>query len=416
MDTSVPIIINTETNLTDAFPYIDSKEAAYLKQSAELFNAGFYSHSLLDIWNAAVNNLKRKVEAYSVDLWIEVVKDEPGRKKYNKNGDTIALRWEEVDDLVLIAGATKLGLLNPKAGKSLEMINWMRNHASPAHDSDSRVEKEDVIGLVLLLQKNLFTSPIPDATHAVKEIFAPVKEKEMDKQELSVLQDQIKSSNVKDTRTIFGFLLNMVINGEEPAYSNAKYLFPTVWEKADTELRKDLGVRYNSYSLNASSDKGIDNKAKNRVFELIVLVKGVSYIPDGARAIIYRRAAEKMRIAKNTSYGWSAEVSACKMLAQLGTSIPSVVFEEVYQEIIAIWCGNMWGHSESSMYIRKFFDCLDSSQIRKIATMFCSNERVKEELCWNKPKTRAIELLNELKSKLTIESHKEEIENTIMHL
>lgn len=113
MDTSVPIIINTETNLTDAFPYIDSKEAAYLKQSAELFNAGFYSHSLLDIWNAAVNNLKRKVEAYSVDLWIEVVKDEPGRKKYNKNGDTIALRWEEVDDLVLIAGATKLGLLNP---------------------------------------------------------------------------------------------------------------------------------------------------------------------------------------------------------------------------------------------------------------------------------------------------------------
>ena len=113
MDTLVPQIINTETNLTDVFPHIDSKEAAYLKESAELFNAGFYSHSLLDIWNAAVNNLKRKVEAYSVDLWIEVVKDEPGRKKYNKNGDTIALRWEEVDDIVLIAGATKLGLLNP---------------------------------------------------------------------------------------------------------------------------------------------------------------------------------------------------------------------------------------------------------------------------------------------------------------
>ena len=317
---------------------------------------------------------------------------------------------------MLIAGATKLGLLNPKAGKSLEMINWMRNHASPAHDSDSRVEKEDVIGLVLLLQINLFTSPIPEATHAIKEIFAPVKEKEMCEQELSVLQDQIKSSCVKDIRTIFGFLLNMIINGEEPACSNAIYLFPTVWEKADTDLRKELGIRYNSYTLNVTSVNDVDQKAKNRVFELIVKVNGISYIPDGARARIYRRAAEKLRNAKNTSYGWSAEVAACKMLNQFGTSVPSVVFEEVYQEIIAIWCGNMWGHSESSIYLRKFFDCLDSSQIRAIATMFNTNERVKEELYWNKPKIRAIELLNELKGKLTIESHKEEIESTIKNM
>lgn len=74
-------------------------------------------------------------------------------KKFDSTGETIVERWSNVDDLVLISGATRLGLLNPKAGKSLEMINWMRNHASPAHDSNTRVEKEDVISLVLLLQK-----------------------------------------------------------------------------------------------------------------------------------------------------------------------------------------------------------------------------------------------------------------------
>jgi hypothetical protein len=77
--------------------------------------------------------------------------------------------------LTLISGATRLGLINPKAGKALEMINWMRNHASPAHDSDNRVEMEDAVGLVLLLQKNLFEHPFPEPGFSVAALFEPVK-------------------------------------------------------------------------------------------------------------------------------------------------------------------------------------------------------------------------------------------------
>ena len=119
MEETLPQIIRTQTDLVESYPHIDSKEIAMIQESRKLFDSGFYSYSLLSIWNAALNNLKRRVEAYSVELWCEVVKDEPGRKKYNKSGDTIAQRWEDVDDLTLIAGVTKLGLLNPKAGKSL---------------------------------------------------------------------------------------------------------------------------------------------------------------------------------------------------------------------------------------------------------------------------------------------------------
>jgi hypothetical protein len=67
-------------------------------------------------------------------------KDEPGRKKFDKNGETYSERWANVDDLVLLTGATRLGLLNKKAGKALEMINWMRNHASPAHAPVARAQ------------------------------------------------------------------------------------------------------------------------------------------------------------------------------------------------------------------------------------------------------------------------------------
>lgn len=40
-----------------------------------------------------------------------------------------------------------------KQKKTLEMINWMRNHTSPAHDTEEKISKTDVISLVVLLKK-----------------------------------------------------------------------------------------------------------------------------------------------------------------------------------------------------------------------------------------------------------------------
>ena len=201
----LPQIISSEVDIKKGFPLLVQREIDYIDEAKGLFSSGFYSYSLLAIWNAAVNNLKRKVEAYGTELWGSVVKDESGRKKYDPTGETIAERWSNVDDLVLIAGATKLGLLNPKAGKSLEMINWMRNHASPAHDSDNRVEMEDAVGLILLLQKNLFEQPIPDPGHSVSAIFDPIKNKHHSEEELEILKDQINSYRAQDIRNVLGF-------------------------------------------------------------------------------------------------------------------------------------------------------------------------------------------------------------------
>jgi hypothetical protein len=172
--TNLPAILDAKTKHT--LP-VSKHENSYLVQARNLFDAGFFDHALLDVWNAAISNLRRRVEAYGFDLWESVVKDEAGRKKLDKNGETLSERWGGVDDLVLIAGATRLGLLNRKAGKALEMVNWMRNHASPAHDNDQRVDETDVIALVMLLERNLFESEMPDPGHSVSTLFDPVKSK-----------------------------------------------------------------------------------------------------------------------------------------------------------------------------------------------------------------------------------------------
>jgi hypothetical protein len=396
----------------ELFPVLDEKEQHFLSEASNLFRDEYYSYSLLAVWNAAVNNLRRKIEAYGVDLWQSVVKDEPGRKKYKEDGESIPDRWEGIDDSVLILGASRLGLLNKKAGKTLEMINWMRNHASPAHGSECVAEKEDVAALVLLLQKNLFESPLPDPGQSVGSLFDPVKNNDLDLNQLKPLKDQIRSLRPQDLRICFGFMLDILCKGEQPGTNNVQSLFPIVWELANDTLRKVAGENYFSFTVAPESDDSKDKGAKTRLLEFLIIVEGVHFIPDGARSALFRKAASQLAKAKDTSYGFSDELSAAKTLQQLGSCVPNIAFEEVYQEILAVWCGNYWRRSGAHNYLGDFIDSLTTDQIRSLARMFRENERVRDELYQSKPKAQAIKLLDELKEKLTIESHKNEIDHT----
>ena len=116
----IPKILDLSVNNNENIFPLDDSEKLTLQTARKLFDAEFYPQSLLEMWNAAANNIKRRVEAYGSDLFQSVIKDETGRKSYNVNGDTINERWENVDDFVLIQGAKKLGLINKKAAKALD--------------------------------------------------------------------------------------------------------------------------------------------------------------------------------------------------------------------------------------------------------------------------------------------------------
>ncbi|PJI91271.1 hypothetical protein BC777_0095 [Yoonia maricola] len=391
-------------------------ELALLHEARGLHDAGYHAHSLLNLWNAAVCNLRRRVEAYGVDLWLSVVKEEPGRKKIDRDGETLADRWGGVDELVLITGAQRLGLVNRKGGKALEMINWTRNHASPAHDSDSPVGPEDVLALALLLQSNLFDLPMPDPGHSIAGLFDPVRNVSLDQAQIDLLCDQIRALNPADIRNAFGFLLDLLGEGQLPASANASVLLPVVWEKANDDLKKTAGLRYHTVRLDPTSDSSTDNGMDVRILDFLTQVGGVKYIPDATRAQLYRRAAKLLGDAKDSSYGWKAEETAAETLVQFGPHVPNIAFEEVYQEIVSACCGNYWGHSGAGDILSPFITTLNTEQVRRLVGLFCTNERVRSELFQSKPKARALKILAALKDSVTIAAHKSEVDSAIAEI
>ena len=98
---------------------------------------------------------------------------------------------------------------------------------------------------------------------------------------------------------------------------NASYLFLDVWEKANDDLRKSAGQRYHSYLLDHDADTSEDKGAKIRVLETLVKVDGVRFIPDAARASLYRHTIKKLAKAKDTPYGWGDEEKQRKLCCSL---------------------------------------------------------------------------------------------------
>ncbi len=76
----LPQLLTVAETTALSFP-CDVAEHRFLAQARRLLDGGFNDHALLDLWNACVHNLRRRIEAYGVDLFLSVVKDEPGRRK-----------------------------------------------------------------------------------------------------------------------------------------------------------------------------------------------------------------------------------------------------------------------------------------------------------------------------------------------
>ena len=391
----------------------DEYEMAMISKANNLMKVGFPEHSLLELWNASIHNLRRRVEMYSIDIFLSTISSLNGRKTYKKDGDTLSERWAGVDDLILIEGATQIGVLNKKAGQSLSMIDWMRNHASPSHDNDECVSDQDVIGLALLLRNNLFNHPLPDPAHSPVSLIEPIKSCNLTEDQIDLFKTEINCFSNKNIRTIFGYAMDAIASGEKPAFTNILSLFPTIWENATEELKTTFGLKIHNYTFDPSTDDSADNAAADRLYDALLSVNGAKYLPDSTRAKIYRKLAKDLAKAKDSTYGWSLENSASYALKQVGVCVPSIAFEDVYQEILSVWCGNYWGRSEAHNILSDYIFTIPAKQQVQIARLFQTNERVKDELYQARPKKAAIALLSEIKEGLQNEGQKSEVEQII---
>ena len=62
---------------------------------------------------------------------------------------------------------------------------------------------------------------MPDPGHSISGLFEPVKSKTLKRDKIALLGDQIRGLKPANLRVAFGFLLDLLFQGDEPALTNA---------------------------------------------------------------------------------------------------------------------------------------------------------------------------------------------------
>ena len=329
---------------------IDDSERATITKAADL-NEKHPDHAILELWNASIHNLRKRVEIYSVEMFLSALNLQ--NCDYNKDGITISERWRKIKDSSLIEGAYKLRLITEKTFTLLNAINSVRNNHSAAHETFDPVTSQEVICFAGLLFSDLFQKPLPTNVYVPREVFEKLKNQQTNDQ-LAAIADTIASFDPQSISNLYGFAKSSIMTGEKPVFQNISFLFQTLWAKFSDVERRDFGHTFASLFVDGEADRSEDKKAKERMFSLIVEVKGFADVPEQVMSGVFRNRIRVLSAAKDSMYGWGAEEQAASELIKIGPNVPSSCFDLFFSEYLRVLCGNVFGSSSASQILQPF--------------------------------------------------------------
>lgn len=130
------------------FNLID-EEISFLKEAKELIEIGQYRYSLFPIWSCVISNIQRRIENFGINNLLAILDN---KNVYDKLGNSLKDRWLNMNEYNIIDYAKQLNIINHICHDLVTSLYWMKTDNS----SQKEFEKEEVLSILFLLEKNLF--------------------------------------------------------------------------------------------------------------------------------------------------------------------------------------------------------------------------------------------------------------------
>lgn len=374
-------------------------------------------YAILNMWNIIVYNLQSKLE-YLEKNYIRgfFKKNKITKNDYNENYNTISERWQKIKSEDVINLSRKLKIIKDKnVENSIQRIQYFRNYFSEAHKNEkndiNKHEKilfEDFKKVInnLILNNVLFEKNITE-----KEIEIFVEDSNKIKNENFFNDEKI------NYLIIFSHFYNTIheidINTENEEENNSNYL-------KITQKIKELEKKWNIFKdeqkqyiydiyfdvLKISNISNFDDLVKNKNFLIFWRLNFFNKMGYLEKMNLFIKIIHLLKEAKQTWYSQYKEtylifimetIFAENIIAKKENFIFDIFFEEIYETLLSVYCGNKYRPSDEVEKIKKIFiDILKKNQKIKLINLFRTNSFVQHELEHEKPNKRAIELVQNI--------------------
>jgi len=292
-------------------------ESAYLSKFLAAVAAGLFDAALNYLWDETVQSVRTRAAEYDLNYFFDQAA-QPGSDLRNKLHAEEDLRL--IDDQKLLVAANRIGLISDIGLQQLDLVRYMRNHASAAHPNQASLRAQQLLGyLDACIEEVINLEPSP-AVIEVRRLLVNIKTTPVDNDGVGstalafddLLQDQA------DNLAMGFFGIYTRPGAETFVLENVRLLLPHLWPSVSEETKKQFGVKALRFSVNQQNDESLLAR------EFLETVEGLQYLPDNLRIPIIDAALEALLDAHRGWSNFAAEGPPVRELKRLVGESPDV--------------------------------------------------------------------------------------------
>ncbi|MFF9408958.1 hypothetical protein ACF1B0_26045 [Streptomyces anandii] len=385
--------------MDDALAELDESKrlnSLYLSKFFAAVSAGLFDAALNYLWDETVSQLRQRVAAYDLSYFYDLAVGPTSdlRKKLSTAEDL-----SKVEDQKLIQAANKMGLLSDVSLQQIDLVRYMRNHASAAHPNHVELRALQLLSFLETCIVEVMTMRVDDVVIEIKRLLENIKKDAVESSDVPVIaatfdrMPQGQANNLGDG--LFGIYTR--IGTDEQTKANVRLLMPELWPHLSDDTRRQFGVR--AARFRANQDKEQARLAR----ELLETVDAISFLPDDIRVPEIDAAIETLL---STHAGWDNfrnEYAPATRLAELVGAPPSVPEEVMHKYVDSlVWVFLTNGSGESwtaSPIYERLLRGLTVEEAAYALTSFCSHD-ISLRLNMELPQKKFRELLDIIDGKI----------------
>ncbi|MET6999456.1 hypothetical protein [Chitinophaga defluvii] len=386
----------------------EALDSPYIEETLRSLSAGAFRGAIGSYWNAVVDDLRKKIEHRSLDLFNKEMSFKKTIKTYEDFQD-------HVTDHDLIEGAYKIGVIGWEAKKLLHQARETRN-IFDGHPKSSKPNIFKVLNMISDCNKYVLSEEYMPEIIDINTYMLTMDTSSFSKNEAAIEQAFSDLPDVYKTELINKFYSTYIHDSTSlELRSNVEFCAPILWSYLSKEQKSQLGKRLDKEII--SGDKIKIDKGT----EFLILVRGLRYVSTATRKSIYTPAIDNLEGAIEN---WAAETNAVRYLRRLGTTIPADLIGRYVAGLTLIYVGTR-GYSmrfnrtdfysdTAVVIVKEMFEKFDVTAAEEFIKFIKKNQKLKDRIKYPEKLTRLRDLGNVLLENVALSEDQEDFLNLLV--
>ncbi|MDD3183298.1 MAG: hypothetical protein PHD48_10930 [Alphaproteobacteria bacterium] len=297
--------------------------------------SGLFDSGINYAWNAAIIELRKKVDRFGIHLIRQIT-----GKEFDKN------KLLDLKDSELLSLCLSLNLISEHGYFMLDQCRDIRNNFSSAHPTIGTLDEDEFINFVNRVGRYALNNEQNPQAVDIQGLMESINIGSFSEEQYRVWCERIENTFEAQREAIFGMLHGIYCDPSKGQESrvNSVTIFFRLKNKITPSIASTLINRHQDYQAKAEVER---HKASQAFFENLGLLDLLS---DAEKHAIISTAAKKLLSVHNAFDNFDTEPPFAERLRNLteNQAIPTTVQAEFVETVVTCSVGNPYGTSAAA--------------------------------------------------------------------